>query len=231
MAACSTMAKRSSAAAPRGATGNCRNPRRAQRGRRAAWFRPFCRLHRALDASVKLIDATLRAVEVSERCAHRRPVRTALKLNAVSDNLVLASARLGQAAKGLAKVNECIARSPGRAAGAPELLLEATDRFILVARWLHGTATQLFDLRDDLIHRVQSGELVPEPPPQPRRHNPLVPRPVPVRAFLRNRLPRVIQRISAVLKRRRRSRLPASLRVPRRTSQGRAPPLVPVCLL
>jgi hypothetical protein len=225
------MARTSSGSTPRGATGNCRDPRRAKRGGRAEWVRPYRRIHHALNASVRLIQSTLRTVAVSERCAHRRPVRTALKLYGASDLLVIASARLRRAAEGLAQVNDCIARAPEHSAGVPALLVEATERFVSVAGWLTGAAGQVFGLQEDVLHGLETGELVPEQPAERRPRIILAPRPAPVRAFLRARQPRATDRISALLRRRRRSRLPASLRVPRRTAQGRAPPLFPVCLL
>jgi len=219
------------ASAPRGATGKCRNPRRAKRGERAEWVRPYRRIHYALNASVRLIQSTLRTVTVSERCAHRRPVRTALRLDGASDLLVIATAQLRRAAEGLAQVHDCIARAPEKSAGVPALLIEATERYVSVAGWLTGAVGQVFSLQDDVLHGLETGKLVPEQLAERRPRIILAPRPAPVRAFLRARLPRATDRISALLRRRRRSRLPASLRVPRRTSQGRAPPLFPVCLL
>ncbi|HYI11932.1 MAG TPA: hypothetical protein VEK57_22950 [Thermoanaerobaculia bacterium] len=188
-------------------------------------------MHHALNASVRLIQSTLRMVATSERCAHRRPVRTALKLQGASGLLVVATARLQRAAEGLAQVNDCIARAPEKSGGVPALLTEATERWVSVAGWLTGAAGQVFGLQEEVLDGIETGRLVPEQPAERRPRIVLVPRPAPVRAFLRARQPRATDRISAILRRRRRSRLPASLRVPRRTSQGRAPPLFPVCLL
>jgi len=181
---------------------------------------------------VRLIDSSLRTLIVSERCAARRPISSSRKLDAASGRLVTASARLSRAAASLVEAHECLAREPESGPGAPAFLIEATTRLLHVGKWLSETADHVFSLHEDVLHGLQTGELVPEQPAQPRRRRiVLVPRPAPVRAFLRARLPRVVDRISAVLQRRRRTRLPASLRVPRRTSQGRAPPLFPVCLL
>ncbi len=195
------------------------------------WVRSYGRVHRALNASVRLIDSSLRTLAVSERCAHRRPISSSKKLDAASGRLVTAGDRLARAAARLAEAHECIARNPDSADGAPAFLIEATARLIQVGLWLNETADQVFTLHEDVLHGLETGELVPEQPAQRRRRIVLVPRLAPVRAFLRARLPRVVDRISAILQRRRRTRLPASLRVPRRTSQGRAPPLFPVCLL
>jgi hypothetical protein len=225
------MARLRSSSAPRGATCTSRDLRRLKRGRREDWVRPFRGLLRALDASAKLIDSTLRTVAVSERCAHKRPIRTSRNLNAASDKLLTASVRLERAAARLSEMHACMMRHPEDAECAPEVLSLATTRFIGIATRLTGVADQVFGLHQDVLHGLKTGELVPEASAFPRPRIVLVPRPAPVRAFLRDRLPRVVDRISALLRRRRRTRLPASLRVPRRTSQGRAPPLVPVCLL
>ncbi|HYK01439.1 MAG TPA: hypothetical protein VE974_06760 [Thermoanaerobaculia bacterium] len=194
-------------------------------------MRSYTRVQRAITASMRLIDSTLRAARASERCAHRRPISSSRKLDQASGKLVTASARLVRAAASLQEAHKCLANDPGRVPGAPVFLLEATTRLLYVGKWLSETADHVFTLHEDVLHGLETGELVPEQPAPRRRRIVLVPRPAPVRAFLRARLPRVVDRISAVLQRRRRTRLPASLRVPRRTSQGRAPPLFPVCLL
>jgi hypothetical protein len=221
----------SSASALQGATGTGRDLRRVKRGGRGDWVRSYTRVQRAITASMRLIDSTLRAARASERCAHRRPISSSQKLGHASGQLVTASVRLARAAASLAEAHECLARDPGREPGAPGFLIEATSRLLHVGRWLSETADHVFTLHEDVLHGLATGELVPEQPAQRRRRIVLIPRPAPVRAFLRARLPRVVDRISAILQRRRRTRLPASLRVPRRTSQGRAPPLFPVCLV
>ena len=216
---------------PQGATGTNRDRRRVKRGRRMDWVRSYERVQRALNASVRLIDSSLRTLAVSERCAHRRPISSSKKLDAASGRLVTAGKRLSRAAAQLVEAHERVAHQPELAAGAPLFLIDATTRLMEVGLRLTETANQVFTLHEDVLHGLQTGELVPEPPAPRHRRIVMVPRPAPLRAFLRARLPRVVDRISALLQRRRRTRLPASLRVPRRTSQGRAPPLFPVCLL
>jgi hypothetical protein len=122
--------------------------------------------------------------------------------------LLTASRRLIRAAKQIAKTNRCIGREPERAAGGPELLIQVTQRWVGTAACLQQATEEVFGLR--II---------------------LAPRPAPVRAFLRARRSRVVDRISPLLQRRRRTPRPAAVSVPPRTSQGRAPPFSPVCPL
>jgi hypothetical protein len=188
-------------------------------------------VHHALDASARLIDSSIRTMMVSERCAARRPISTSRKLDEASGRLVTASARLVRAAARLEEARQCLVRDPNLEPGASALLIEATARLAYMGTLLNDTANFVFSLHEDVLHGLATGDLVPERSELPRPRIVLFPHPAPVREFLRARLPRVVDRISAVLQRRRRTRLPASLRVPRRTSQGRAPPLFPVCLL
>lgn len=223
------MVRQSSPAALRGTTGKCRDRRRGSRGGEGDWVRPYMRVQRAFTASMKLIDSSVRAIADSGRCAHRRPIGTSRKLIEASSRLAAASARLKRATEGLADLRECLVRNPDP--DGPLFLREATTRLLSLTRWLAWTADQVFARHEDVLRGLASGKLVPE---RSERHRPriiLVHCPAPVREFLRTRRPRVVDRISPLLRRRRRSRLPADLRAPRRTSQGRAPPLFPVCLL
>lgn len=210
-----------------------RDLRREKRWRREDWVHPFRRVHRALDASVRLIDASIRVAVRSERCAVRRPIDTSRQLEGASHRLSTAARRLGRAAQAIAEATECLARHPEDVTGTPPYLVHAARRVVEVGLLLGATSDQVFGLHEDLLQGLRNGELVPEPSAFERRRPRIIlaPRPAPVRAFLRARQPRIVDRISALLQRRRRTRLPASLRVPRRTSQGRAPPLFPVCLL
>ena len=211
------------------------NHRRApQRGAGAGreqreWVRPFMRAHRALYSSFRLIASCLHARSRSERCAQRRPIRSSRHLDVAEARLATASARIRRAAHHIAELHACIARDPENAGDAPEILVETTERCVYMAGWLYEVADGVFTLHEDVLHGLASGALVPEPPPARRPRIVLAPRPAPVRAFLRARLPRVTDRISPVLHRRRRTPRPAAVSVPRRTSQGRAPPVSPVC--
>ena len=209
----------------------CRERRRAKNLRREAWVRPFLRAHRTLDASFRLIKCSLLSAGASERRARRRPIRASRELDQASGLLIRASARIAKAARELAEVNACIAREPEKASDVPELLVEATKRWAFMAGWLSESAEQVFTLHEDVLEGLATGALVAERSEIPRPRIILAPRPVPIRAFLLLRQPRVLDRITPLLNRRRRTPRPAALRVPRRAILGRAPPLVSVCLL
>ena len=225
------MSRRNHAQAPRSARSVYRDRRRSKNLRRAAWVRPFRRAQRALDTSVRLITCTLLAAAASERRVHQRPIRASRELYEASAQLVRASKRLKRAARELAEVNECIGREPENASNVPELLIAASRRWVFTAGWLSESTEQVFALHRDMLNGIETGALVPEGPADPRPRIVLAPRPVPIRAFLSLRQPRVADRIAPLLRRRRRTPRPAGLRVPRRSVLGRAPPLFSVCLL
>jgi hypothetical protein len=196
-----------------------------------AWVRPFRHLHRALDASTRLIAASLAAASRSERRAHRRPIGSSRNLLEAEARLETASVRLGRAARALAETNECLGRDPECAPDLPQLLIEAAQRWVFTAAWLQDAAHAVFTLHADVLEGIALGTLIPERPRERRPRIILAPRPAPVRAFLAARQPRAADRISPVLRRRRRTPRPAAVSVPRRTAQGRAPPLSLVCPL
>ena len=201
-----------------------------QAGGAPAWFRPYSRAQRALAASIRLIGSTLRTVAGAEHGLHRRPIRTSRNLQEASARLVDASARLRWAAQELAETNECIALEPERAAPVPELLIQATEHWMQVAAWLQQTTAALSAIQGDVLLGLQTGLLVPEHQDESRPRIRLAPRPVPIRAFLLLRQPRVSDRISPILRRRRRMPRPRAVRVPRCSLLGRAPPLFPISL-
>jgi hypothetical protein len=91
---------------------------------------------------------------------------------------------------------------------------------------LAAVANEVYALHQVIRDGVVSGELVPERDSYTRRPRIiLAPRPAPLRAFLRRRLPRVRERIGPLHRRRWRIPRPAALRVPQRQTLGRAPPL------
>jgi hypothetical protein len=204
---------------------------RGQQGERPAWVRPFRRVHRALDASVRLIAASLATAARSERGARRRPIRSSQNLEHAEARLARASARLNLALRELAETTACLGREPESGAGVPALLLEATTRWVLMAQSLDAAASEVFTLHENVLGGLRSGALVPERDTDLRPRIVLAPRPALVRAFLAARQLRAADRISAVLQRRRRASCPAALSVPRHTSQGRAPPASSLCLL
>ena len=211
-------------------TNHARVPQRRRKGGGPAWFRPFCRMARALDSSVRLIESTRRTVARSERCAHRRPVRTTAELVVASLRLHEASARLVRAAEELEVTNACLVREPGPTGAVREALDREAERCVAIMKTLEQAAGVLFSLQDHLVLGLETGVLVPEQPATRRPRIQLAPRPVPIRAFLLLRQPRVIDRIAPILQRRRRTPRPASIRVPRRTLLDRAPPLFPISL-
>ena len=225
------MRRRNHAQAPKGAAGTCRDRRRPNGPRREGWVRPFRRANRALDRSIRLINATLLGAVASRRLAHRRPIQASRELDKASELLIQVTSRLMRVERELREMSECAAREPENAAEVPELLLDATARWLFMGGWLAESADKVFALHEDVLDGLRTGDLVPERPAGPRRPRIiLAPRPAPVRAFLRLRLPRAVDRIAPVLRRRRRTPRPAGLRVPRRSVLGRAPPSVS-CLL
>ena len=182
-----------------------------------------------MDASLRLIGSTLRAARVAKRTAHRRPVRASRDLHDASALLVTASLRLMKAAKNLAEMTECAGREPESALEVPEIVADAMERWLFMSSWLAETANDVFALHRSVLDGLEAGVLVPERPVDRRPRIVLAPRPVPVRAFLRLRQPRLGDRIAPLLLRRRRPPRPAALRVPRRHLRGRAPPLFSVC--
>ena len=211
-------------------TNQARVPRRRREGGGVAWVRPFRRLLRGLDASARLIESTRRVVARSQRCAHRRPVRATAELMEASTRLQDASARLVWAAEELEVTNACLVRDPGPTGAVREALNREAERCVAIMASLEQTAGALFSLQDHLMLGLEAGVLVPERPASARPRIQLAPRPVPIRAFLLLRQPRVIDRIAPILRRRRQTPRPASIRVPRRTLLDRAPPLFPISL-
>ncbi len=222
------MTRPNHARAPKGA---CRNRRRSQGERTPAWIRPFRRVQRAIRTSAGLIASCLATADRSALCAQRHPIRSSLELHAAGRRLARASERLSRAIHELAATNDCLGREPGVATVAPQLMVNAAERWILTARCLQVAADEVFTLHEDVLEGLASGALVPERSAFHRPRIILAPLLAPVRAFLRARLPRVADRISPLLRRRRRTPRPAALSVPPRTCQGRAPPLSPVCSL
>ncbi|HEY0371229.1 MAG TPA: hypothetical protein VGD79_04475 [Thermoanaerobaculia bacterium] len=187
--------------------------------RRTGWERPYLRAHRALDASVRLIVSTLRVIAASRKCAHRRPVRASRNLWNALNLLITASRRVMRAAEALAAMGERIEQQD-------ELFVQSTLRWVETTAVLNAAAQEVSALHNSVLDGIESGTLVPEPVNAGRRPRIiLAPRPVPLRAFLRLRQRRAVDRIAPLLRRRRRIPRPAALRVPHRPTLGRAPPL------
>ncbi|HEX9981970.1 MAG TPA: hypothetical protein VGF69_01780 [Thermoanaerobaculia bacterium] len=193
-------------------------------------MRPFRRVQRALDASVRLLNASVASATRSGRILTRRPVDSSRRLEHAEGRLALASARLAYAARELAATTACLQREPETAADAPALLLAETQRWLAMNLSVASAAGTIFTFHENVLEGLRSGVLVAERDRDRRPRIILAPRPTFIRAFLVARQPRVSDRISVVLQRRRRAPRPAAVSVPRRTSQGRAPPFFD-CLL
>lgn len=190
------------------------------------WVRPYRRAQRALDSAASLIFSTMHAVMNAGRCAERRPVRTARRLNAAVREMTMASLRLIDAQRELAAAGQALERQPEQQRGeAPELMELAAARCQAVARYIPIAVGGAVLAQVDVLGGLGTGVLVPERPSDNRPRIVITPRPLFVRAFLVFRQPRISDRITPVLLRRRRTPRPAEVRVPRRNLQGRAPPL------
>jgi hypothetical protein len=194
---------------------------------RPSWVRPFRRARRGIGVSVRLIESTVRTIADARRRAHQQPIQVTLDLADAFGFLAHASGRLGKALCQLARTDECWDREAGPEADDPDLFIDAHELSIRVCAWLDEVAADLQALQQSVTDGLESGALVPE---AFRPRITVIPRPAPVRAFLRARLPRVRDRITPILRRRRRTPRPAALRVPRRGIRGRAPPLSPICI-
>jgi hypothetical protein len=144
----------------------------------------------------------------------------------------VASLRLIDARRELAEASEALRREPKQQSGeAPELLDLAAERCQAVAKYIPIAVNEVVLAQVGVLGGLSTGELVPERPSDDRPRIVITPRPLFVRAFLVTRQPRVSDRITPVLLRRRRTPRPAEVRVPRRNLQGRAPPLSLTCAL
>jgi hypothetical protein len=221
------MTRPGSERAPQGAAGgDCRPSRRRGETRGPEWVRPFRRAQRALDSAASLIFSTIHLVMDAGRCAERRPVRTSRRLTSAAREMKVASLRLLHARRELAAASEALGRVPERLSGdAPELMELAAARCRAVAEYLPIAVQGVVIAQVDVLGGLATGELVAERPSDDRPRIVIKPRPLFVRAFLVTRQPRVSDRITPVLLRRRRTPRPAEVRVPRRNLQGRAPPL------
>lgn len=216
-----------------GAAGACRRHRRRRTARRPEWVSSYRRAQRALDTSANIIFSALHTAVESERCATRRPLHTVRRLDrAVRRVTTVAHLRLLEAQRELAAFTACLDRVPEQQrAEAAELLELAAERCQSVALHLGFAYSDAVSVQMGVLDGLDAGTLVPEHPSDSRPRIIREPRPVPVRAFLAARQPRVADRISPILRRRRRTPRPAAVRVPRRSIRGRAPPLSSTCLL
>jgi hypothetical protein len=164
--------------------------------------------------------------------AKRRPMRAARRLIGAVHEMSVASRRLVDAWRELAEANEALGRDPSQQRGnAPELMELVAARCRAVAEYIPIAVTGIVLAQANVLEGLSTGELVPEGPSDRRPRIVITPRPLFVRAFLVIRQPRVSDRITPVLLRRRRTPRPAEVQVPRPDVQGRAPPLSSTCAL
>ena len=167
-----------------------------------------------------------------EDSVERRPVRMSHKLTRGTRGLAAAARKLVRAEQALAEARECLSRLPEHAAGdAAEIIELAFERWRAACHWLQYVLGEVALRQVEVLAGLACGELVPEHPSDSRPRIAVTPRPLQVRAFLASRQHRAADRITSILRRRRRTPRPAALSVPPRTSQGRAPPFSSTCAL
>ncbi len=193
-----------------------------------------------LDNAASLIIQSVHTV-ADAGCYARFPIRSTRKLIRALHHVTVASRQYAEAERHLLEATEAFEHAPPELLDgeAAELLGMAAERCHTVRQYLHVTANEVILGHTEIYAGVESGELVPEDPrellpdgPARRRVIVIRHRPLFVRAFLAaRRQPRIGERITPVLRRRRRTLLPAEVRVPRRNLLGRAPPLFSTCSL
>jgi hypothetical protein len=233
------MVRNSSARAPEGtASGKGRTPRRRGAPAGKEWASPLKQTHRMLDNAASMLVQSVHTVADAGCCA-RFPIRSTKKLIRALHQVNVAARQYAEAEGFLIEAAEAFGHAPPELLDgeAAELLEMATERCHTVRQYIHVATQEVLLGHTDISDRVASGELVPEDPSRELsedrpRHRVIVttPRPLFVRAFLAaRRQPRVSDRIAPVLRRRRRTLLPAEVRVPRRNLLDRAPPLSSTC--
>lgn len=216
------------------ASGTCRSSRRrgeAPRGQE--WVRPYKLAQRKLDNAASMIISSVRTVADAGGCADR-PIESTRKLIRAIRQATVAAEQHAEAEHYLTEAAAAFELTPPelQSGDAPGLLELAAERCETVHRYLYVAANEVVLGHAEIFHSVESGEVVPEDlatsGPRRRtiviRHNPLF-----VRTFLAARRQRAADRITPLLQRRRRTRLPAEVRVPKRSLRGRAPPLSSTC--
>ena len=203
-----------------------------RRDRRRSWIRPFRRMRRSIDVTLRLIETSTRAIDACETLAVEHPLRAGRQLDQVSGWLVEASEQLVRGAKALSEANDQVARVPAYAGGAPRLLIVATAQWIDAAAKLAMLSNRLEDSSTALVDYVKGGtapldlsELLPKPGPAPRRIPFVIRRPSLKFLSCENR------RVFCIHVRRQRSARVTVAEAPRRIVRGRAPPIVSTCSL
>lgn len=223
-------------------SGDCRTPRRRGAPRGQEWIRPYRQAQRILDDAASMVIASVRTVADAGCCADR-PIRSTKKLIRALCHVHVAVKQYARAERYLIEAADAFDSTPPELqdGNGPELLEMAAERCQTVQHYIYVAANEVALVHTEILNAVASGELVPADPQElarelsgdrPRRR--VIPhrRPLFVRAFLAaQREPRIGDRITPLLRRRRRTLLPAEVRVPRRNLLGRAPPLSSTCAL
>ena len=237
------MTRTRSTGAPEGTvSGSCRTPRsRGQAPRGKEWVRAYKRGQHALDDAASMVISVVRKVADAGRCA-ARPVRSTRILTGALRQVTVAMEQHAEAERCLAEAAEAFEHTPPELQDddAAELLELAAERSETVQHYIYLATQEVLLGQAEIIGGVAAGEVEPEDPSvdpsaedRPRRRVIVIaPRRSFIRAFLAaRRRPRAADRITPVLRRRRRTPLPAEVRVPSRNLRGRAPPLSPACSL
>lgn len=198
---------------------------RTERERRRFWGRPFRRTLRAIDRSLRLIEASTHAVDAAEGFAAERPLRAARHFELASDWLREITTHLSYAARGLSVMAGRIASTPSLPSSAPEELAAATSGWIDAVRKMESLSSRCDDSYIGLLEAMAGGALLDidellgdQGVPAPRRiamHRP------PER-----RSPRNSSCIRFLHERRQRSARSTVTEGARRICRGRAPPFL-----
>jgi hypothetical protein len=183
---------------------------------------------------VRLLDFSLRVIDVSERSAATHPLRVSRQLQRATSWLSEAERRVWRAANDLRNAADDAGHSPEcdrQTAG--ELVLDATEL------WLSSTAqiAAVYDRLDNasslLAAAVTIGAVTFDLPglDNESRKKAGAPRLITGRLLLEIRLPQESGRIRLTSIRRRRSRPIAFVETARRVFRGRAPPHAAICSL
>jgi hypothetical protein len=152
-------------------------------------------------------------------------MRTSRRIIGAVRGMDKAEMQVDVARREAAKAKEALARDPSQQRGdAPDIMELLAERCRVVAEAIPVAVAGAVFAQTEIFEGLITGELVPERPSDVRPRIVITPRPLFVRAFLVTRQPRVSDRITPVLLRRRRTPRPAEVQVPRPDVQGRAPP-------
>jgi len=197
-----------------------------ERKRRRFWCRPFRRTLRAIGRSLRLIEASCRAVDAAEGFAAERPLRAARNFELASDWLREITTHLSYAARGLSLMAGRIASTSSLPSSASEELAAATSGWIDAVRKRESLSSRCDDSYIALLEAMAGGALLldldellgDERVPAPLRiamHRP------PARRSSRNS-----SCIRFLHERRQRSTRSTVVECVRRICRGRAPPFL-----